>query len=79
MEDAPAPALEAFAPGRGSGLARLHGQFLAQVGGGFGHIPCFSLALLEWAHRYNAHWLLERHHFLSPSQAQRELMHKQVA
>ncbi len=31
-------------------------------------------ALLEWAHRYNEHWLLERHHFLSPRQARRELM-----
>ncbi|WP_338867920.1 hypothetical protein [Myxococcus stipitatus] len=31
-------------------------------------------ALLEWSHRYNAHWLLERHNVLSPSQARRELM-----
>ncbi|RKH75546.1 hypothetical protein D7Y21_40290 [Corallococcus sp. AB045] len=31
-------------------------------------------ALLDWAHRYNEHWLLERHDFLSPSQARRELM-----
>ncbi|MCP3100171.1 integrase core domain-containing protein [Myxococcus sp. K15C18031901] len=30
--------------------------------------------LLEWAHRYNERWLLERHHFLSPSQARRELL-----
>ncbi|CAM3073526.1 Integrase catalytic domain-containing protein [Corallococcus soli] len=36
-------------------------------------------ALREWAHRYNEHWLLERHHFLSPSQARRELMQKQAA
>ncbi|TSC29300.1 hypothetical protein FOF48_15320 [Corallococcus sp. Z5C101001] len=28
-------------------------------------------ALLEWAHRYDAHWLLERHDFLSPGQARR--------
>jgi putative transposase len=31
-------------------------------------------ALLDWAHRYNGHWLLERHDFLSPSKARRELM-----
>ncbi|WP_279636963.1 hypothetical protein [Corallococcus llansteffanensis] len=37
------------------------------------------LALLEWAHRYNEQWLLERHNFLSPSQARRELMQKQAA
>jgi hypothetical protein len=36
-------------------------------------------ALLEWAHRYNEHWLLERHNFLSPSQARRELMQKQAS
>jgi putative transposase len=36
-------------------------------------------ALREWAHRYNEHWLLERHHFLWLSQARRELMHKQAA
>ncbi len=36
-------------------------------------------ALLEWAHRYNEHWLLERHNFLPPSQARRELMQKQAA
>ncbi|QRN97013.1 hypothetical protein JRI60_50015 [Archangium violaceum] len=36
--------------------------------------------LLEWTHSYNEHWLLERHNFLSPSQARRELMQsKQVA
>jgi putative transposase len=37
------------------------------------------LALLEWAHRYNEHWLLERHDFLSPRQTRRELMQKQAA
>ncbi|NOJ55366.1 MULTISPECIES: hypothetical protein [Myxococcus] len=37
------------------------------------------LDLLEWAHRYNEHSLLERHDFLSPSQAQRELRLKQAA
>lgn len=37
------------------------------------------LAPLEWARRYNEHWLLERHDFLSPSQARRELMLKQAA
>ncbi|QDE92675.1 hypothetical protein BHS06_28885 [Myxococcus xanthus] len=31
-------------------------------------------ALLDWAHRYNEHWLMERHDFLSPRQARRELM-----
>ncbi|WP_257792675.1 hypothetical protein [Myxococcus xanthus] len=31
-------------------------------------------ALLDCTHRYNEHWLLERHDFLSPSQARRELM-----
>ncbi|MBZ4408976.1 hypothetical protein K8640_12185 [Myxococcus sp. XM-1-1-1] len=31
-------------------------------------------ALLEWAQRSTEHWLLERHHFLLPSQARRELM-----
>ncbi|NOJ54335.1 hypothetical protein [Myxococcus xanthus] len=36
-------------------------------------------ALLEWAQRYNEHWLLERHHFLSPSQARRELMQSKQA
>ena len=36
-------------------------------------------ALLDWAHRYNEHWLLERHHFLSPSQARRELMQSKQA
>lgn len=36
-------------------------------------------ALLEWAHRYNEHWLLERHNFLSPNQARRELMETQAA
>lgn len=36
-------------------------------------------ALLEWACRYNEHWLLERHNFLSPSQARLELMQKQAA
>jgi putative transposase len=36
-------------------------------------------ALLEWAHRYNEHWLLERHNFLSPSQARRELMQSKQA
>lgn len=36
-------------------------------------------ALLEWAHRYNEHWLLERHDFLSPSQALRELMQSKQA
>ncbi|WP_141618634.1 integrase core domain-containing protein [Myxococcus sp. AB036A] len=30
--------------------------------------------LRQWAHRYNEHWLPERHNFLSPSQARRELM-----
>ncbi len=36
-------------------------------------------ALLEWAHRYNEYWLLERHHFLSPSQARRALMQSKQA
>ncbi|QSQ24503.1 transposase [Pyxidicoccus parkwayensis] len=36
-------------------------------------------ALLEWARRYNEHWLLERHNFLSPSQARRELMQSKQA
>lgn len=36
-------------------------------------------ALLEWAHRYNEHWLLERHNLLSPSQARRGLMQSRQA
>jgi hypothetical protein len=36
-------------------------------------------ALLQWARRYNEHWLLQRHQFLSPSQARRELVLKQAA
>ncbi|MCE9672103.1 hypothetical protein LY474_30285 [Myxococcus stipitatus] len=36
-------------------------------------------ALLEWAQRYNEDWLLERHNFLSPSQARRELMQAKLA
>ncbi|QSQ28622.1 hypothetical protein JY651_30600 [Pyxidicoccus parkwayensis] len=38
-----------------------------------------SEALQVWARRDNEHWHLEQHHFLSPSQARRELMQKQVA
>ena len=45
----------------------------------FATVEELRLALLEWAHRYNEHWLLERHDFLSPSQAQRELTLKQAA
>ncbi|MBU8901047.1 hypothetical protein KRR26_36230 [Corallococcus sp. M34] len=36
-------------------------------------------ALLEWALRYNEHWLLERHNFLSPNQARRKLMQSKQA
>ncbi|RKG86602.1 hypothetical protein D7V88_17555 [Corallococcus terminator] len=45
----------------------------------FAAVEELRLALLEWAHRYNEHWLLERHHFLSPSQARRELMQSRQA
>jgi putative transposase len=45
----------------------------------FSTVEELRLALLKWAHRYNEHWLLERHNFLSPSQARRELMQKQAA
>nr|WP_306341651.1 IS3 family transposase [Myxococcus xanthus] len=45
----------------------------------FAIVEELRLALLEWAHRHNEHWLLERHHFLSPSQARRELRLKQAA
>ncbi|WP_370641934.1 integrase core domain-containing protein [Myxococcus sp. AS-1-15] len=31
-------------------------------------------ALLDWAQRYSEHWLLDRHNFLSPRQALRDLM-----
>ncbi|QDE88962.1 hypothetical protein BHS06_08280 [Myxococcus xanthus] len=38
------------------------------------------LALLQWAYRYNEHWLLECHNYLTLSQARRELMQlKQAA
>ncbi|RJS13823.1 hypothetical protein DRW03_35845 [Corallococcus sp. H22C18031201] len=33
-------------------------------------------ALLGWAPQYNEHWLVERHDFLSPTQAQREFMQR---
>ncbi|AKF85066.1 hypothetical protein MFUL124B02_08815 [Myxococcus fulvus 124B02] len=36
-------------------------------------------ALLDWAQRDNEHWLLERHDFLSPRQARRELMQSRQA
>jgi len=45
----------------------------------FATVEELRLALLGWAHRYNEHWLLERHDFLSPSQARRELTLKQAA
>ncbi|NOJ79064.1 hypothetical protein HNV28_12050 [Myxococcus xanthus] len=45
----------------------------------FATVEELRLALLEWAYRYNEHWLLERHNFLSPSQARRELRLKQAA
>lgn len=45
----------------------------------FATVEELRLALLEWAYQYNEHWLLERHDFLSPSQAQRELRLKQAA
>jgi hypothetical protein len=45
----------------------------------FATVEELRLALLEWAHRYNEDWLLEHHHFLSPSQARQELMQKQAA
>jgi hypothetical protein len=31
------------------------------------------LALLEWAGKYNRQWMIERHGFLTPDQARREL------
>ena len=36
-------------------------------------------ALLDWAQRYNEHWLLECHNVLSPRQARRELMQSKQA
>ncbi|WP_434349117.1 hypothetical protein ACN6A1_14490 [Myxococcus virescens] len=45
----------------------------------FATVEELRLALLEWAYPYNEHWLLERHDFLSPSQARRELRLKQAA
>ncbi|RKH63770.1 IS3 family transposase [Corallococcus llansteffanensis] len=45
----------------------------------FATVEGLRRALLEWAPQYNEHWLPERHHFLSPSQARRELMQKQAA
>ncbi|NTX39350.1 hypothetical protein HUA78_33435 [Myxococcus sp. CA033] len=39
----------------------------------FSPVEYLRTALLEWAHRYNEHRLLERHNFLSPSQARRAL------
>jgi hypothetical protein len=45
----------------------------------FATVEDLRLALLEWARRYNEYGLLERHDFLSPSQARRELMQKQAA
>ncbi|MBZ4397223.1 hypothetical protein K8625_16035 [Myxococcus sp. AS-1-15] len=36
-------------------------------------------ALLDLAHRYNEHWLLERHNFLSPRLARRELVQSRQA
>ncbi len=31
-------------------------------------------ALLDWLHRYNEQWLIERHGFRSPSQVRRDLL-----
>lgn len=45
----------------------------------FSTVEALRQALLEWAHRYNEHWLLERHHFRSPSQARRALMQSKQA
>jgi putative transposase len=45
----------------------------------FSTVEEMRLALLEWAHRHNENWLLERHSFLSPGQVRRELMQKQAA
>jgi putative transposase len=39
----------------------------------------FRRALLEWARRYNEEWLVERHNFLSPSQARREAQQQRRA
>jgi putative transposase len=45
----------------------------------FSTVEKLRRALLDWAHRYNENWLLERHDFLSPSQARRELMQSKQA
>ncbi|AEI66326.1 IS3 family transposase [Corallococcus macrosporus] len=45
----------------------------------FATVEELRMALLEWAYRYNEHWLLARHDFLSPSQARRELMLRYAA
>ncbi|MBU8901079.1 DDE-type integrase/transposase/recombinase, partial [Corallococcus sp. M34] len=45
----------------------------------FDTVEALRLALLDWARQYNEHWLLERHGFLSPTQARRELMQRQAA
>ncbi|NOK11037.1 hypothetical protein [Corallococcus exercitus] len=49
------------------------------MAGTFSTVEQLLRALLGWVHQYNEHWLLERHNFLSPSQARRELMQSKQA
>jgi transposase InsO family protein len=38
----------------------------------FKNVEELRLALLEWMHRYNHSWLIERHGYLTPAQARRQ-------